>query len=427
MDLDRPISERTDEAFEAEVQRNYRRNFTANSLDVASYFFGTSFLSSTTIVPLFISKLTASPIPIGIAALLAQGAWSVPQIFTANLIEQSPSMKAIVVRIGFFLERLPTWVLVLSTFIAVRSPILALTLFLLGNAWQGIGAGLIAPAWQDLIARCFPVQKRGRFLGSSSALGTLTGVAGAALTIWLLSAYAFPRNFTIIFVIASSFNMLSWFFLSLVHEPIPPHLKERTSQHDFLSGLPELLRSKHNFRRYFISRLLMAMGGMGSGFLTLAAIRTFQVDDRMVGLFTTAQLLGNGLGNLLLGLLADRHGHILSLKLSSLASALSFLIAWLAPNQTFFLLVFLLLGLSSGGFMVSGILVALEFAEPERRPTYVGIASTGIGIAGMIAPMIGTAMASFSFEWLFGISTLISFIALIAMHLGVKEPRFNSE
>ncbi|NOR88863.1 MAG: hypothetical protein GQ524_01275 [Anaerolineales bacterium] len=67
----RPVPARSDEELAAEVERNYRWNFSVNLLDSAGFMFGFSFISATTIVPLFISKLTASPLPIGIAAVIA--------------------------------------------------------------------------------------------------------------------------------------------------------------------------------------------------------------------------------------------------------------------------------------------------------------------------------------------------------------------
>jgi len=423
---DRFFPDRTEEEFQEEVKRNYRWNFTFNSLDVSAFFFGASLISSWTIIPLFISKLTTSPIPIGIAALLAQGSWYLPQLLTANFIQRSPAMKPIVVNLGFFLERVPLWFLVGAAMLSVRSPSLGLILFLAAFAWHGFGAGMLGPAWQDMIARCFPVQKRGRFLGFSSSLGTLTGVAGSALSIWLLSNIAFPDNFTLLFLLAASAILLSWFFLAFVREPIPVDHTYRQTRKEFLSSLSDILRSKQNFRRFVIARVLLVLGTMGVGFITLSAIKIWGVSDSTVGLYTTMQLTGQGIGTLLLGELADRKGHKLSLELSALAFSLGFLLAWIAFNQNIYLAIFFLLGFASGGTMVSGILVVLEFAESERRPTYIGITSTGIGIMGMIAPMLGTGLATLSFPWLFGLSSIISLLAAAAMRLWVKEPRFSS-
>ena len=121
----RPVPPRSDEEIAADVERNYRWNFSVNLLDTAGFMFGFSFISATTIVPLFISKLTVNPLPIGIAAVIAQSGWSLPQIFTANSVERLARKKPVVVNLGFFLDRLPMWVIVAAAPVALYSPALA--------------------------------------------------------------------------------------------------------------------------------------------------------------------------------------------------------------------------------------------------------------------------------------------------------------
>ena len=58
-------------------------------------------------------------------------------------------------------------------------------------------------SWQDLIARCFPVQRRGRYAGTAAFLGALAGFAGSVLATWLLNRYVFPVNFALVFAIGT--------------------------------------------------------------------------------------------------------------------------------------------------------------------------------------------------------------------------------
>ncbi|MEA2008588.1 MAG: hypothetical protein U9O54_05670, partial [Chloroflexota bacterium] len=171
LEIDKAVPPRSDKELSVEVERNYRWNYTANLLDGAFFWFGNSFASASTIIPLFVSKLTFNPFAIGLVAIIAQSGWALPQLFTANAVEQLPRKKAIVVNVGFFLERLPTWLWIIAALISKRSPNLALVLFLVSFAWFNLGAGVAATAWQDLIARCFPVDRRGRFLGTTLFVG----------------------------------------------------------------------------------------------------------------------------------------------------------------------------------------------------------------------------------------------------------------
>jgi len=427
LQVDKPVPSRSDDEIAAEAERDYRWNFTVNVVDGASFFFGSSFISSSTIVPLYISKLSASPLAIGLASVIAQGGWFLPQLFTAKAVERLPRKKPVVVSLGFFLERLPVWILVGSALVATRSASLALALFLISYAWHHLGAGLVATSWQDLIARCFPVDRRGRFMGISLFIGTGTGILGAALSTHILSNFSFSTNFVYIFIIAAIAITVSWFFIALTREPAQPVTAPRQSSRQFWAGLLSILRRDRNFRRFLFARLILAMGYMGAGFVTVAAVRRWEIPDSTVGIYTAALLVGQTVGNLAFGFLADRYGHKLSLELSALSACLAFTIAWLAQDAKWYYLTFTLLGVTLGAIIVSGILMAMEFCEPARRPTYTGLTNTGVGIVSVVAPLLGAWLASVSYNWLFAISAGINLLALILMRWYVEEPRWASE
>ncbi len=425
LELDRPLPVRTDEELQGEVWRNYRWNFAFNLLDGVWFWFGISFLSSTTIVPLFITKLTPNPLFIGLAAMIAQGAWFLPQLFTANVIERLPRKKAVVVNLGLFLERLPMWIIVLAAPLALVSPALALAVFFLGYGWHGLGAGVVAPSWQELIARCFPVAVRGRFMGVTLFLGAAVGIFSAFMATRLLNTYPFPVNFTYIFIFAAVGVTLSWVFLAGAREPLRAAKAPRRSNREFFAALPGLVQQDANFRRYLLARLLLVLGSMGTAFVTVAAVQRFNIPDGKVGIYTAEILLGQTTANLTFGLLADRYGHKLSLELGALASMIAFLVAWLAPSARWYDLVFFGMGITSGAIVVSGILIVLEFAPHDRRPTYAGMANTAVGAVSLVGPLAGAWLAGISYSLLFAISALFYFSAWVAMRWGVAEPRWD--
>lgn len=422
--LDPPVPDRADGEIMAEIERYYPWNFTVNLLDVTWYWFGLSFISATTIVPLFISKLTPHPLALGLAAMIAQGAWFLPQLFTAHFTERVPRKKAIVVRLGFVLERVPLWLLPAAALLAPVAPWAALAVFFLAYTWHGLGAGVIAPAWQDLIAKCFPVARRGRFLGVSLFFGAAAGTFSALLSTRLLENHPFPVNFLYVFAAAAVAINSSWLFLALTREPVAPVPVHRLGQGPFLTDLRAILSQDVNFRRFLVARLLLVLGGMASGFVTVAALRQWGVPDSKVGIYTAEWLIGQTAGNLVFGLLADRYGHKLSLELGALASCLAFVAVWLAPQAFWFDIGFVLLGVAGGAVVVSGILIVLEFAPAARRPTYAGLANTATGVVSMIGPLLAAALARWSYDGLFAISAAFSLAAWFALHRWVREPRY---
>ena len=425
LQVDRPVPPRSDEEIAAEIARNYRWNFAVNLLDGAAFWFGFSFASASTIMPLFIIKLTPSPLAVGMLAVLAQGAWFLPQLFTANAVERLPRKKPAVINLGFFLERIPTWFWVIAALLARRSPGLALIVFLVSYAWHGLGAGVVATAWQDLLARCFPVNRRGRLLGTTLFIGAGTGAVGSALSAWLLKSFSFPINFAYTFAIAAAAITFSWFFLALTREPAQPVSAPPQSNRQFWAGLPGIVQQDHNFRRFLVARTLMALGSMGVGFITVAAVARWQLPDSTVGVFTGMLLVGQTVGNLILGWLSDRFGHKLSLEWGALASCLAFALAWLAPSAAWYYAVFVLLGINSGAVIVSGILVVMEFCESGRRPTYTGLANTAVGLVSTLAPLLGAWLAGIGYHWLFALSAAINLAALAALRWWVQEPRWT--
>jgi MFS family permease len=171
----------------------------------------------------------------------------------------------------------------------------------------------------------------------------------------------------------------------------------------------------------------MNLGGMGLGFVTVAAVRRWAVADGTVGLYTGVLLLGQTVGNLVFGLLADRHGHKFALEWAALAYAIAFALAWLAPGAVWYYTVFFLIGVSQGVLFVSGLLVVFEFSEGERRPTYIGLTNTSLGLVNVVGPLLAVWLAGVGFDLLFAACAGISFVAWVSMRWWVQEPRWAAK
>ncbi len=419
-----PISE---EEFNAEVEKNLRWNYAVNFMDGATFWFGLSFMSASTILPLYITKLTDNPFWIALLAMIAQASWYLPQLFVAAATERQPIKKVLVVNVGFFTERLPIWLLPISALVAGSNMLpLALILFFLGYASHGIGAGAVAPAWTDMLARIIPVNRRASFFGITSFIGTGLGTVGALLSGWLLIAFPFPMNFFYVFLLAATSITVSWVFIALTREPAPvihPPNEEGVVTQLGWAKVQAILKGDGNFRRFLSARLLGTMAAMGAGFLTVAAIRQWDVSDGLVGWFTAALLLGQTVGNLIAGFIADRYGHRITLLIGLLFTAAGYVLAILSPTAEWYLGVFFIMGIGAGINIVSGILGVLEFTTVRHRPTYVGLSNTTAGLGSVVAPLIGGLLASWSFTALFAVSALMGLAAVYVLKTQVTEPR----
>ncbi len=411
-------------AVEAEVERNYRFNFIVNFLDGTFFWWGASFIAPRTILPLYVSRLTDSSLAIGLLATISATAWLVPQLFTANWVQRMPLKKEAPVRIGLFTERLPVILLVPAAWLANRSPGLALALFFVLFAWHAGGAGLVAVGWQDMLAKVIPVDRRGRFLGVTNFGGTATGVLGAAAAAWLLDRYDFPDGYMYSFAAAAVLISISWIFLALTREPYQTNDEPVVSSREYWRRLPDVLRADRNFRRFLVSQVIVAWGGMALGFLAVYAVRRWQLPDSQAGDYTASMLIGQALSNLLFGALADRKGHKLVLELSALFGVSAVVLAYLAPSPNWFHLIFALVGANAAGSMLGGIMIVFEFTRPEMRPTYIGLSNTIIGVFNAITPMIGGwIVGTLGYRPLFAVAAALGAVGFALLRWTVREPR----
>jgi MFS family permease len=135
-------------------------------------------------------------------------------------------------------------------------------------------------------------------------------------------------------------------------------------------------------------------------------------------------LVGQALGNLIFGPLADRKGHKLVLELSTLLGALAVGVASLAPTSVWFIFVFAFTGVSTAGMILSGIMIVFEFSSPDIRPTYIGLNNTLIGVAAATTPLIGAWLAStLGYQALFVVTVAIGLVGYALLRWTVREPR----
>jgi MFS family permease len=407
------------------IQRNYRWNFTVNTLDGAFFWFGTSFFTSEIILTLFVSHFTRNPIIIGMLGFLGWGGVFLPQIFIANAVEHAPLKKFFPMTLGFFLERLPIILLAPVVFLLTPyQPILTLVVFFALYTWHNVGAGVIIVGWQDMIAKVIPVKKRGQFFGISNFIGNGAGILGALIVPLVLARFTFPLGFVYCFAVTGVFFFLSWVSLSLTREPVDHTIKPPISQKNYLRSLPEVLRKDHNFRTYLLAQIMFSLSSMATGFLAVYSVKTWNLPDAQASGFIIAMQIGLTLANLFFGFLADRKGHKLSLEICWMLNILALILAVMAPNPWWFFPIFLLIGAVSAGTILSGLSIVYEFTNAETRPTYIGLANTIPGIVVAVAPLIGGGLARImGYRSMFIFSVIFGVISWVLLRFLMHEPR----
>lgn len=409
---------------ESDIEKNYKHNFIANFLDGTIYGVEDSFISPRTILPIFLANLIDSKLAIGLLSTIVSTGWLLPQLFTANWTQRLPVKKMAPVKWGFFTERVPIFLLFLSAWLATVNAKLAVFVFFILITWYRVGGGVVAVAWQDMLAKIFPTERRGKFFGLTNFGGKVAGIFGASAAAWLLVHFKFPYGYMFCFVAAAIASFFSWGSLAMTREPAEEPREAPISHADYWKRLPKIVRDDQNFRRYLISQAMITGSTIALGFLAVYAVQRWNLPDSYAGLFTTSMLVGQALGNLVFGWLSDRKGNKLVLELGVLVNVMAVGLAFVAPRPEWFYAVFALTGTSIASFYMAEVMIVFEFSRVEIRPTYIGLSNTVIGVFSAIMPLLGAILIDvFNYQVLYGFALFSGILGFIMVHWWVQEPR----
>ena len=405
-------------------QRHLKFNLAVNLADGGFFGFALGFASFSTIIPLFVSGLTDSAVLIGLIPAIHNVGWQFPQLFSAGRLSRLESFKPYVSAMTI-LERIPFLFLALIALLQNRMSVtLALVLTFASLIFQGLGAGLTANAWQNMISRVIPSDMRTIFFGLQNAASNLLASVGAILAGYLLDFYPSPSGFSRCFFIAFGLMVFSWVAITLTREEKRPKKCLECVPVPLLSTIKRILARDKGFLWFLISRIIWQFGMMAFAFYIVYASRTFNMDQITAGVMTSVLFITQVVVNPLAGWLFDRWDRKVMLVIGGITTLLGPLLAFLAPSLAWFYPVFILNGISNTAFWTLGISFTLEFGTDENRPMYVGMANTLIAPAAILAPLLGGWLADAAgYHTTFLVSAVFGLLTMLCLILFVHDPR----
>ena len=409
---------------EQSTQKHLRHNLIVNLIDGGFFGLGWGFGSVGTIIVLFVSRMTDSALLIGLIPAIHAVGWQLPQLFVANSVSRLRRYKPTVLLMTIH-ERVPYLGFALvALFIVALGNKVALVLTFAVLIWQGLGAGFTANAWQNMIAKIIPSDRRGTFFGAQAALANILMSLAAIGAGFILDRVHDPLNFTLCFLLTFAGMGLSMIFLSLTREPVDNEKRIPEYQPSPWKDGLELLRRDRNFTAFIVVRVLSQFATMGFAFYILYGLRRFGMSDLTAGFLTAALTITSTVANALMGWLGDRFGHRAMLIAGAVSVTLSSLLAWGAPSIGWLYPAFILNGLASVAFWTIGMAITVEFGSEETRPTYIGLSNTLVAPATIIAPLIGGWIAqAVSFQATFMVSAVGGLVIAVLLFWLVRDPR----
>jgi len=408
-----------------EVKKNFKHNFFANLMDACFWFFGESFAASYTIMPVFISTLTDSPILIGLIPALDGAGWFLPQLFLARTLE-GKNRRMPMVRIFGIFDRVPFLFLALGAYLIPQvNKQAALILVLVIYTIKVFSSGLMALPWQELIATVIPVSHRGRYWGYSLILGKLMGLVSATITGILLVSITYPYNYATMFLIGFFAVSISYIFLNLNIEPEIPRQNSEDS-FSLLTRIKGVFSKDRNFLIYLINRGFIFLAGMALAFVTVYGINQYNLPIAQSATFTAIMLISEIIGFGIWGNLGDRSGYKRVIETSNLILILGIGSLLLVNTLWTLYLVFALMSFAHSGEYIADQNFAMEFGSEEDRPTYIGMSKTLTGPFFLLAPIIGGSLIQFwGYNSMFLAALILSVIAFVIIKFLVRDPRIS--
>ena len=423
-----PQSElRNREGLSPEAAANATYNLRRGVLNGVMFTLVDALIAPSLVLALFINKLGAPNVLVGLLPALLAGGWFLPQILVAGRVQGMPQVMHWYRRAGI-LRVIAFIVLALATiFLAGHAQLLLLVFFIIFSIYAFAG-GITGIPWLEMVGKTISPRRRGTFFGLRNFWGgVLALVASAPIGLILSEEFvglSFPYNFAFLFGITAIVIALGVYFWSSMREPAAvqtvPSISIRTL---FKRGF-RAYRENVDYRSFMVGRVLISLAAVADPFYVVFAQERLGAPPATVGLYLGALSISSLLSNFVWSPLADRAGNrtLMSLTVISVAlvpltaTALSLSIGVL--DNTFlyagFTLVFIFSGLALGASRIVNNNMVLTIAPPAERATYVGFLNTVLGIVIFVPVLGGLLVDLLGFQVVFLLSVVLAALAMIA-------------
>ena len=399
------------------ARKHFKRNFFLGVSNGVLFNFAWAFTSTSTVLPLFISKLTPSQILIGLASTLEALGWFLPQIAIAAMTLHRKYQKPVYIKTAFLRGGSFFLFAILVFFLGKENPTYLLATFFFLFSLYSFGGGLAGVSFTDIVGKTIPEEKRGSFFGMRMLFGGGLSALAGFLIQNILKDYDFPQNFGMLFLIAAALIVLALISVCMVKEPSTTKRPEKRSiKKNLLLGIEITKRDKY-FRMLLLTRVAIGSYVMGLPFYIIYAKEYLFIPASLAGVFLTVQMVGYLSSNLLWAYLSNRKNNKLVLVLSAFFSGICPLlvlsnIAFGIPLWAYGA-IFFFLGATISGTDIGYTNYLLQIAPEERRPIYVGFLNTVVGPTIFLSAVGGLIIQVSSFAFLYVILFLLSLVSIL--------------
>lgn len=400
-----------------DAHRHVKRNFRLGVTNGFFFMAGASLLGPAVVLPQFLSTIFESKTAIGIGSTLGMMGWCLPQVLVAYFLRSVPRKKTVYI-VGNFVRMGAIGAFVLAFYLLRGDTRAVGILYFVFFIIAGLAAGTVGLAYQDIVARAIPSERRGSFNAYRAFFGQgVIALAVGAFARYVLNhpeKFPYPGNYLLLFFIAWIMMVVGVIVFSNLKEPVESSLRPRPRFKHYLFELYIIVKRDPVFRRYLFCRFLRTCSLVAAPFYIVYARERLHLPEGAAGVFLIVGVVATIPAALIWGKLADRYGSrhviirsgltsaaapLLALLIVALASAGAFdsetvRFAGLSVSREKALIwivapVFALLRASQVGTWIGFDNFIMDTAPARRRPLYLGLATSLVGVVVLVMPAIG--------------------------------------
>jgi MFS family permease len=190
-----------------------------------------------------------------------------------------------------------------------------------------------------------------------------------------------------------------------------PSLLDRWNPWRGLGALPKAIWI------HFTATLVNRMGTMAIPFLVLYLTRDLGFTPEQAGLMLGLYGVSSLVVSPVLGRLADRTGHVRTMKISLMTSGVVLILYPLARTMPQVIAATILLAITAEAFRPASLSVLTDLAPPHQRKAAFAVNRLAVNLGMSIGPAVGGYLAEVSFPSIFRVDGATSIIAYVILAL----------
>jgi len=396
--------------------KNEKRNFIAFNWHAFWLAIAQTFADKNTVLPGLILLSGGTQFELGLLTSIMIGIPMVSQLLFASYLTQKPKKKYFLL-LGIYL-RVFSFLGVALTLYAVEStnPLFIIYavfgwmfIFSVSGAFAGV-------SYTDILGKSISPNTRKRFFVTRQFLNSIGILISAFIVRGILKEIEYPNNYIYMFTAASGLLFIAAMgFLSLKERPseISNVPKKFTK---VLKSIPSIIKSDSNLRNLVISVNLLSVSFTLIPFYISLVKSQSELNKEVIGNFLLYQIIGMILSNFIWIRYTKDKGFKGMFKMTAILYGALPILALLFVSflpMKYFGIVFFIIGASMSAYKISSESILIEISNENNRPLYSGIYGTLNLTMALFPLIIGLLIANVGFSFVFLISSLLTFSALI--------------